>query len=325
MWIGVHELEKVHGASNTQQERQPRHLMLIASLSYHESMCPLRQYICRPFHMDVVNSWSRCTCRTDRSHMTWAPDEITHPIICNLCAHQFEGLQTYCAHVRLTHLPFHHRRSERVDMPSLLDNSDATGNTQEMDTSGSQGCIKRDGSRGGEEPRRQLRRTVSRTRQGEAPSAEADDMQKQMQTHAEKVRQEGSGHTRGPPFVWAYLGLVKSLQERGNAVVATTVQGTATYGARLEPLSPTQNMRRGAILQAGQNVQSRHQENHAEHRVPEKRLLVLEASSQLEAERKYGRFPPLPLSTEAERKYGRAPPPAMERERQTFLEDLLKT
>ena len=42
---------------------------------------------------------------------------------------------------------------------------------------------------------------------------------------------------------------------------------------------------------------------------PEKRLLVLEALSQ----------------TEAERKYGRAPPTAMERELQKFLEDLLKT
>ena len=42
---------------------------------------------------------------------------------------------------------------------------------------------------------------------------------------------------------------------------------------------------------------------------PEKRLLVLEALGQ----------------TEAERKYGRAAPSAMEREPQTFLEDLLKT
>ena len=146
----------------------------------------------------------------------------------------------------------HHRRSERVDMPSLLDNPDATGNTQEMDMSGSQGSIKRDGSRGGEEPRRQLRRTASRTKQREggascsttvvpkpkgdgkveqkslnkimlkailkthqtmrdlsstvwdtllikASSLEADNMQKQTQTYAEKVRQEGRGHKRGPP------------------------------------------------------------------------------------------------------------------------------
>ena len=43
-------------------------------------------------------------------------------------------------------------------------------------------------------------------------------MQKQTQTCAEKVRQEERGHTRGPLFVWAYLGLLKSLQQRGNTV-----------------------------------------------------------------------------------------------------------
>ena len=48
--VGLHELEKVYGASNTQQERQARHQIPIASLSYHESMCQLRQYIYRPFH-----------------------------------------------------------------------------------------------------------------------------------------------------------------------------------------------------------------------------------------------------------------------------------
>ena len=41
---------KVHGTSNTQQERQPWHQIAIASVSYHESMCELRQHICRPFH-----------------------------------------------------------------------------------------------------------------------------------------------------------------------------------------------------------------------------------------------------------------------------------
>ena len=40
MWIGLHELEKVHGRSNTQQERQPWHEMPIVSISYHEALCP---------------------------------------------------------------------------------------------------------------------------------------------------------------------------------------------------------------------------------------------------------------------------------------------
>ena len=102
----------------------------------------------------VVNSWTRGTCRTDRSHMTWALEEITHPISCNLCAQEFGDLQTYYAHARLTHVPF---PSPTIQEPTcLLDNPDARGNTQEMDMSGSQGSIKREGSRGVEEPRRKL-------------------------------------------------------------------------------------------------------------------------------------------------------------------------
>ena len=55
-------------------------------------------------------------------------------------------------------------------MPSLFDSQDATGNTQEMDTSASQGSTKRDGV-GAEEQRhrRQLRRTASRTKQKRGP------------------------------------------------------------------------------------------------------------------------------------------------------------
>ena len=71
--------------------------------------------------------------------------------------------------------------------------------------------------------------------------------------------------------------------------------------------SASPNLRRGEILQAGHNVQSRRQENHVEHRVTEKRLLGPEALRQTEAERKYGRAPPT------------------ERELQASLEDLPKT
>ena len=38
-----------------------------------------------------VNSWSRCTCRTDRSHMTWSLEEVTQPITCNPCEQEFWG------------------------------------------------------------------------------------------------------------------------------------------------------------------------------------------------------------------------------------------
>ena len=53
-----------------------------------------------------------------------------------------------------------------MGMPSLLDNPDATGNTQDRDMSGSQGSTQREGSRGVEGPR-QLRRTASRTKHRE--------------------------------------------------------------------------------------------------------------------------------------------------------------
>ena len=58
---------------------------------------------------------------------------------------------------------------------------------------------------------RDLSSTVWDTLLIKASSSEEDSMQKQAQTYAEKVRQEVRGHTRGPPCVWAYLGLVKSL------------------------------------------------------------------------------------------------------------------
>ena len=123
------------------------------------------------------------------------------------------------------------------------------------------------------------------------------------------MRQEGRGHTRGAPIVWACLGPGQVSLAEGNAVGARTAQGLATYWARLEPLSPTQmcdevrfcrldKTYKADIKRITQNIVSQ-----------EKRLLVLEALSQ----------------TEAERKYGRSPPTATEREQQTFLEDLLKT
>ena len=118
----------------------------------------------------VVNSWTNGTCRTDRSHMTWALEDITLPISCNLCAQEFGDLQTYYTHVRLTHLPF----------PSADDTRTHTCpacSTTQMP----QAALKRwtraqaeDPPRGTaaeaeeEQPRRQLRRTVSRAkREGE--------------------------------------------------------------------------------------------------------------------------------------------------------------
>ena len=103
-----------------------------------------------------------------------------------------------------------------------------------------------------------------------ASNSEADNMQKQTQTYAEKVRQEGRGHTRGPPFVWAHLGLVKSLQER-------------------EPLSPMQICNEVRFCRLDKTYKADIKRITLNIVSPEKRLLVLEGLSQTEAERKYPR------------------------------------
>ena len=88
-----------------------------------------------------------------------------------------------------------------------------------------------------------------------------------------------------------------------------TAQGIATYWARLEPLSPTQICNEVRFCRLDKKYKADIKRITLNIVSTEKRLLVLEALGQ----------------TEAERKYGRSPPTAMERELQTFLEDLLKT
>ena len=79
----------------------------------------------------------------------------------------------------------------------------------------------------------------------------------QTQTHAERVRQEERGHTRGPPFVnrgatqWAREQRTRPFDLLGSSGTPST-----------KP-----NLRRGSTLQAGRDVKRRRQENHAEHRV----------------------------------------------------------
>ena len=139
---------------------------------------------------------------------------------------------------------------------------------------------------------RDLSSTVWDTLLIKASSPETDNMQKQTQTYAEKVRQEGKGHTRGPPFVWAYLGLVKSLwqratqwaRERHRAQRHTgpdwnrSLQCRSGNEVRFCRLDKTSN---ADIKRVTLNIVSL-----------EKRLPVLEAVSQIESERKYGRAPP---------------------------------
>ena len=100
-----------------------------------------------------------------------------------------------------------------------------------------------------------------------ASSTEADNMLKQTQTCAVKVRQEERGHTRGSPFVWAYLGLINSppAERLRSGHVKSTKHLDLLDSSGTPSANP--NLRRGSILQAGQNVQSRRQESHAGHRV----------------------------------------------------------
>ena len=236
----------------------------------------------------VVNSWTRGTCKTDRSHMTWAVEEITHPMSCNLCAQEFGDFANvlYTGPPESSALPITDDSRESVcRVCSTTQTPQATLKTSKEPARGK--AV--EAWRGP----RQLRRTVSRTKQREggasgsasvlskpkgdgkveqkslnkimlkailkthqtmrdlystvwdtllikAESSEADNMQKQTKNYAEKVRQEERGHTRGPPFVWAYQGLVKSLQQRGNAVGARNGTAHGDFSARLEPPSPMQ-------------------------------------------------------------------------------------
>ena len=210
----------------------------------------------------VVYSWSRGTCNTDRSHLTWSLEEV----------HTANQLQPLRARIWGS---ANVSRACPLDAPALPNSDDqresacpasSTAETQDMDTSASPRSTKRDSSLVAEKQqnRRQPRRTTRRTKRDggasgsttvvakpkadikveqkslnkimlkailkthqtvrdlssmvwdtlliKASNSGADSMPKQTQTYVEKVRQEERGHTRGPPFVWASLVLIKSLQ-----------------------------------------------------------------------------------------------------------------
>ena len=176
--------------------------------------------------------------------------------------------------------------------------------------SGTQGSIKRDGSRGAEEPRRQLRRTASRTKQREGGANDSttvvvkprggrqDRAEESQQDHAQGHPQvasddarpilDGVGHSADQsvePRSGQHAEADADTRGKG-AARGTRAQTRPTL--RLGLLGPAQvspaevhsgllgptgtaltniNMRRCAILLAGQNVRSRHQDNHAERHV----------------------------------------------------------
>ena len=76
-----------------------------------------------------------------------------------------------------------------------------------------------------------------------------------------------------------------------------TAQGLTTYWARLEPLLPTQICDEVRFCRLDKTFQTDVKRVTLNIVSPEKRLLVLKALGQTEAERKYGRAPPTAMET----------------------------
>ena len=224
----------------------------------------------------VVSSWTTGTCRTERSHTTWALEEITLPISCNLSAQEFGDLQTYYTRARMTHLPFpapairestaqpaqqtrrhrQHSRNGHERGPTVRQKgrqqrprgaakaastyrqlSQARKRNFRIDGSGGQAAQGRKQVRA-EDPHQAA--TGWDTLLVKASSPKADNIQEQTQTYAEKARQEG-------PSGSAHLGL--------------TAQGIA------QPLQPVRTCDEVRYYRRDTTYKSRRQENHVENRV----------------------------------------------------------
>ena len=85
--------------------------------------------------------------------------------------------------------------------------------------------------------------------------------------------------------MWAYVGLIKSLQQRCNTVGTRTAQGLSTYRARLEPLLPNQIFDDLRFCRLNKTYKADIKIITLNIVSPEKRLLVLEARGHTEAER----------------------------------------
>ena len=194
--------------------------------------------------------------------------------------------------------PSQHRRSERLDMPSLFDSPDARGDTQEMDTSVSQGSNKRDGV-GAEVQRngRQLRRTASRTKQDGAASGSTMAVVAERRADS-KVEQKGINKI----MLKATLRTRQTMRD-----LSSTVWDTLLVNASSPEVDTVQKQ---AQIHAEKERQERRGHSRCHHSYgltwawpsvfrkgetsiritmnivpPEKRLLVLEALGQAEAER----------------------------------------
>ena len=205
MRIDLHELEKVHSAPNAQQgaTTASNHLLRVAVITNQCVNCG-STFADRPTAQNhVVNSWSRGTCRTDRSHTTWSLEEVTHSQSVATFASKNLGIcKRITRHARLTHLPFPaptirgSRHAQPLRQPRR---NEAT--RKKWTRAASPGSIKRDGSLVAQEQqsRRQLRQTASRTeakRRGQRLDDNGGQAQSRQQGRAEDPQQN---HVQGHP------------------------------------------------------------------------------------------------------------------------------
>ena len=112
---------------------------------------------------------------------------------------------------------------------------------------------------------RDLSSTVWDTLLIKASSPVADNMQKQTQTYAEKVRQESERTYTKPTIRVGILGLGQVSPAEGQRSGREISTGHSGILGQTGTALSNADLRRGALLQAGHNVQSRHQESDAEH------------------------------------------------------------
>ena len=253
--------------------------------------------------------------------MTWALEEITLPISCNLCAQEFGDLQTYHTHARLTHLPFpaptiresRHAQPARQPRRHRQHSRDGHGREPRIHQEGRQRRQRRATAKAAptNSQQRQARRRGSRTDgsgnettqgriQARPEEPKQGDAEINSQTAPDDTRTDldGVGHTVGQSIETrsrqhaeadANLrgkGTTKGARthsrttfrmgEPGSGLVSSAERqysGSTNSTGNCELVCLTgasfssPNMRRDAILQAGQNVQSGREENNVKYRV----------------------------------------------------------
>ena len=133
-------------------------------------------------------------------------------------------------------------------------------------------------------------------------------MSEQTGSYAKLVQEEGRGHKRGPPYIWAWAGLISSLDKRGQVVGAMTAKKLKEYMTELEGMDIEQRCEAVKFCRLDKMY------NQELRRITfccsngEARAAVLKAFDEVGAERKQGK----------------APASYMERELQEWVEALIE-